>query len=148
MISKEEENMDSNILSSEHKLMPSRGDSAPFLGSLASDNESIDETQSCIAVEGEMTLAEYLQMADSGIAVMQGADSLERRLIDEDIEIERPTKFEVEVEEQDEDEDEEEDYDDLDDGCRSIATSLFVEVQDFFIKNFRFFVLSQKLRYT
>lgn len=136
--------MDSNvegILSSEHNLIPSRGDSVPFLGSLTSDNESIDETQSCIAVEGEMTLAEYLQMAHSGIVVMQGADSLERHLIDEDIEIERPTKFEVEVEEQGEDEDEEEDYDDLDDGCRSIATSLFVEVQEKFY--IRFYILSQ-----
>jgi hypothetical protein len=117
--------------------MPSRNDGGAFvLGSLTSEDESIDETQSCIAVEGEMTLAEYLQMADSaGIAVMQGADTLERRLIDEDIEIERATKFEVEVEEQDndngDDEDDDDDNDDQDDGCRSIATSLFVEVTYF-----------------
>jgi hypothetical protein len=79
----------------------------------------VDEVQSCIAVEGEMTLAEYLQMANSGIVVMQDSDGLDNRIIDEDIEIERTEKFE-EAEDDDDDDDEDDD--------RSIATSLFVEV--------------------
>jgi hypothetical protein len=87
------------------------------------DNQSIDENQSCIAVEGEMTLAEYLQIADSGIAVMQDSDVIDGRIIDEDIENDRIAKFEEEVEDNESDEDNE----------RSIATSLFVEVYIFYL---------------
>lgn len=115
----EEDDHDTDIISN-RKSLPRR-DSDRSLRSISSDNQSIDETQSCIAVEGEMTLAEYLQMADSGVVVMQDPDGLDNRIIDEDIENDRAEKFEDEEENADED-----DEDDNDD--RSIATSLFVEV--------------------
>ncbi len=105
------------------KSLPRR-DSDRTLSSLG-DNQSIDETQSCIAVEGEMTLAEYLQMADAGIEVGEDGDVGRRMgMIGEDIDNDgRGCKPE--------EEDEAEvanDASDVSDDERSIATSLFVEV--------------------
>ena len=122
----EEDNIDADaeIRSSVRKSLPRR-DSDRTLSSFG-DNQSIDETQSCIAVEGEMTLAEYLQMADSGITLADdGEDRGQMRIIGEDIDNDgRGFKLEEEVAEVEADND----ASGVSDDDRSIATSLFVEV--------------------
>ena len=124
----EEDNIDAETdLRSNHGVRKSlpRRDSDRTLSSFG-DNQSIDETQSCIAVEGEMTLAEYLQMADSGIALADdGEDGGRMRMIGEDIDNDgRGFKLEEEEAEVDVDND----ASGVSDDDRSIATSLFVEV--------------------
>ena len=120
----EEENIeaDMEMVSEVNRKSLPRRDSDRTLSSYG-DNQSFDETQSCIAVEGEITLAEYLQLAESGGMALPDEASITGRMgvIGEDIDHAPIAKYE-------EGEADNEIDGDVSSDDRSIATSLFVEV--------------------